>query len=67
MLSYDEPPMTTPNKPLLINAASCPLCARRMAFLNTRGIHLRPKAENTHISQDGGKYWEIRLILNLQI
>jgi hypothetical protein len=25
------------------------------------------KAGNTHISQDGGKYWEIRLILNLQI
>ena len=25
------------------------------------------KGGNTHISQDGGKYWEIRLILNLQI
>ena len=25
------------------------------------------KVGNTHISQDGRKYWEIRLILNLQI
>jgi hypothetical protein len=25
------------------------------------------KAGNTHISQDGGKYWEIRLIINFQI
>ena len=25
------------------------------------------KVGNNHISQDGGKYWEIRLILNLQI
>ena len=30
-------------------------------------IRVGNKAGNTHISQDGGKYWEIRLILNLQI
>jgi hypothetical protein len=30
-------------------------------------IRVGKKVGNTHISQDGGKYWEIRLILNLQI
>jgi hypothetical protein len=30
-------------------------------------IRVGKKAGNTHISQDGGKYWEIGLILNLQI
>jgi hypothetical protein len=31
------------------------------------GFRVGKNAGNTHISQDGGKYWEIRLILNLQI
>ena len=32
-----------------------------------RSCRVGKKAGNTHIFQDGGKYWEIRLILNLQI
>ena len=30
-------------------------------------IRVGKKAGNTHISQDSRKYWEVRLILNLQI
>ena len=30
-------------------------------------VRVGKKAGNTHISQDGGKYWELRLILNLQM
>ena len=35
--------------------------------LNYGETRVGKKAGNTHISQDGGKYWEIRLIFNLQI